>query len=96
MELKLIISNKLSEYVFKKNKEKSLDYAKDITESLRINGLTTLLCSHNPVLPRMLEKICKSSEIDFPERKLQPGEAWVLYLAKKKCLQIYVISAPAV
>lgn len=95
MELKLIISNKLSEYVFKKNKEKSLDYAKDITESLRTSGLTTLLCSHNPVLPRMLEKICKSSEIDFPERKLQPGEAWVLYLGKKKCLQIDVISAPA-
>jgi hypothetical protein len=44
----------------------------------------------------MLEKICKKSDVDFPEDKLKPGDAWVIYLGKKKCLQIDVISAPIV
>jgi 8-oxo-dGTP diphosphatase len=62
----------------------------------RTTGETILLCSHNPVLPRMLERITKKSDIDLPENKLKPGDAWVVFLGKKKCLRIDVVAAPTV
>jgi len=89
------ITSKLSEYTFEKTKDKALDYVKELADQVRTTEDTVMLCSHNPILPRMLEKVCKKSDVDFPENKLKPGEAWVIYLGKKKCLQIDVIAAPS-
>jgi len=91
-----VITSKLSEYTFEKNKDKSLEYAKELAESARKTGQTILLCSHNPVLPRALEHISKKSDIDLPENKLKPADAWVIFLGRNKVLQIDVISAPTV
>jgi 8-oxo-dGTP diphosphatase len=96
LNIEPVITSKLSEYTFEKNKDKALDYAKELADQARSSDGAILLCSHNPILPRMLEKICKKSDVDFPEDKLKPGDAWVIYLGKKKCLQIDVISAPIV
>lgn len=96
LKIEPVITSKLSEYTFEKNKDKSLDYALELAETSRTTGATILLCSHNPVLPRMLERITKKSDIDLPENKLKPGDAWVAFLGKKKCLQIDVIPAPIV
>lgn len=90
------VTNQLSEYVFEKNKDKALDYVKDLVEKVAKSGSPTLLCSHNPILPRMLEKITKKSDVDLPAEKLQPGDAWVVFLKKKKCVAIDVITAPEV
>ena len=94
LNIEPIITSKLSEYTFEKTKDKALDYVKELADQVRTTEDTVMLCSHNPILPRMLEKVCKKSDVDFPENKLKPGEAWVIYLGKKKCLQIDVISAP--
>jgi phosphohistidine phosphatase SixA len=96
LNIEPVITSKLSEYTFEKNKDKALDYAKELADQARSSDSAILLCSHNPILPRMLEKICKKSDVDFPEDKLKPGDAWVIYFGKKKCLQIDVISAPIV
>jgi 8-oxo-dGTP diphosphatase len=96
LKIEPVITSKLSEYTFEKNKDKSLDYASELTEISRSSGETILLCSHNPVLPRMLERITKKSSVELPENKLKPGDAWVVFLGKKKCLQIDVIQAPIV
>ena len=96
LKIEPVITSKLSEYTFEKNKDKSLDYALELAETSRTTGATVLLCSHNPVLPRMLERVTKKSDIDLPENKLKPGDAWVVFLGKKKCLQIDVIPAPVV
>ncbi len=96
LKIEPVITSKLSEYTFEKNKDKSLDYALELAENSRTSGETILLCSHNPVLPRMLERITKKSDIDLPENKLKPGDAWVVFLGKKKCLQIDVVPAPTV
>jgi 8-oxo-dGTP diphosphatase len=90
------VTNHLSEYIFEKNKEKALDYAKDLVEKVGKSGAPTLLCSHNPILPRMLEKVTKKSKVDLPLEKLQPGDAWVLFFKKKKCVAIDLITAPEV
>jgi hypothetical protein len=44
----------------------------------------------------MLEKITKKSDVELPEDKLLPGDAWVVYFDKKKCVYIEVIPAPIV
>jgi len=96
LEIEPKITNHLSEYTFKKDKDKSLDYAKKLAEQVQKEGNPILLCSHNPVLPRMLEKITKKSDVELPEDKLLPGDAWVVYFDKKKCVYIEVIPAPIV
>ena len=89
-----IITSQIREYTYKKNKEKSLDYAKLLKESAIDLRLPILACSHNPVLPKMLEKILKKSKAAPEVTKLQPGDAWVVHLGKKKALQVDFIAAP--
>jgi len=96
LKIEPIITSKLSEYTFEKNKDKSLEYALELAEISRTTGATILLCSHNPVLPRMLERVTKKSDVELPENKLKPADAWVVFLGKNKCLQIDVVPAPTV
>lgn len=96
LKIEPAITAKLSEYTFEKNMDKPLDYAKELAEIVRATGETILLCSHNPILHRMLEHVSKKSDVDLPENKLKPGDAWVVFLGKKKVLQIDVIPAPTV
>ena len=86
----LTITNKVSEYTWKKNKEKAIDYAKDL---IKINE-PIILCSHNPVLPRMMEKLTKKIDFDYPSNKLQPVESWILHHNGKKVVQIDRLEAP--
>lgn len=92
--IELKVSRQLSETTFKKNKEKALDYAKDLAEKVAQSKAPILICGHNPILPRMLEKLTKKSDVDHPAEKLQPGDAWILHIRKKKVLQIDVVKAP--
>jgi phosphohistidine phosphatase SixA/8-oxo-dGTP pyrophosphatase MutT (NUDIX family) len=91
-----IISNDLSEYTFEKNKEKALSYGKDLVTKVIKDEKAILLCSHNPILARILEKVTKNSDVDLPVSKLQPGEAWIVFFKKKKASSIELVSAPAV
>jgi 8-oxo-dGTP diphosphatase len=84
LKISLTITNKVSEYTWKKNKEKAIDYAKDL---IKVNE-PVILCSHNPVLPRMMEKLTKKIDFDYPSNKLEPGESWILHHNKKEVLQI--------
>ena len=86
------ITNAVSEYTYKKNKDKAIEYAKELIKKNR----QVILCSHNPVLPRMMEKLTKKIDFDYPDNKLLPGEAWVLFHDKKEVLQIDRIAAPNV
>jgi len=92
LQINPIITNAVSEYTYKKNKEKAIDYAKELIKKNK----QIILCSHNPVLPRMMEKLTKKIDFDYPDNKLLPGEAWVLFHNKKEVLQIDRIEAPKV
>ena len=88
--IKLEVSGKLSESTYKKDREKAFDYAKDlIKEDARI-----LLCSHNPILPKMLNKLTKKSAVDADEGKLSPADAWVIHRNGKEIIQIDRLDAP--
>ena len=90
LKISLTITNKVSEYTWKKNKEKAIDYAKDL---IKVNE-PVILCSHNPVLPRMMEKLTKKIDFDYPSNKLEPGESWILHHNGKKVVQIDRLEAP--
>ena len=88
--IKLEVTGKLGESAYKKDKEKAFDYAKDlIKEDARI-----LLCSHNPILPKMLNKLTKKSDVDADEGKLSPADGWVIHRSGKEIIQIDRIDAP--
>jgi 8-oxo-dGTP diphosphatase len=86
------VKGSISEYGYKKNKEKAIDYVKDLIKENR----STLLCSHNPVLPKMLEKLAKKVDFHYSDEKLQPGEAWVVHHDGKRVLQIDRLDAPTI
>jgi len=90
LNIPLTITNKVSEYTWKKSKEQAIDYAKELIKE----NEPVILCSHNPVLPRMMEKLTKKIDFDYPDNKLQPGEAWILHHNKKDVLQIDRLEAP--
>ena len=92
LQLTPTITNAVSEYTYKRNKDKAIDYAKELIKKNR----QTILCSHHPVLPRMMEKLTKKIDFDYPNNKLLPGEAWVLFHDKKAVLQIDRMAAPTV
>ena len=92
LQITPVITNAVSEYTYKKNKEKAIEYAKELIKKKK----QVILCSHNPVLPRMMEKLTKKIDFDYPDNKLMPGEAWVLFHNKKEVLQIDRMDAPSV
>ena len=92
LDVKLKVEKVISENMWKKDKEKAIEFAKEIIKDEK----TVIVCSHNPVLPRMLEKLTKKIDFDFPDNKLQPGEAWVIHHKKKEVLQIDRLAAPQV
>ncbi|MEI6220514.1 MAG: NUDIX hydrolase [Actinomycetes bacterium] len=92
LQITPVITNAVSEYTYKKNKEKAIEYARELIKKKK----QVILCSHNPVLPRMMEKLTKKIDFDYPDNKLMPGEAWVLFHNKKEVLQIDRMDAPSV
>jgi 8-oxo-dGTP diphosphatase len=92
LSIKLEVTGKLSESTFKKDKEKAFDYAKDL---MKLNE-SVLLCSHNPILPKMLNKLTKKSEVDADEGKLLPADGWVIHRIGKEVIQIDRIDSPSI
>jgi 8-oxo-dGTP diphosphatase len=94
-----VITKEISEYTFKKDRDKSKDFIRELASEVGKQLIPTLICSHNPVLPKMLEKLLKKSAvraISADLAKLQPGDAWVVFMKKKKIVQIDSLSAPIV
>jgi 8-oxo-dGTP diphosphatase len=88
--INLEVTEKLSESTYKKDREKAFDYAKDL---IKVDA-RILLCSHNPILPKMLNKLTKKSDIDADEGKLSPADGWVIHRSGKEIIQIDRIDAP--
>lgn len=90
LNLNLIVTGKVSESSFKKDKEKAFDYLKELLKADK----STILCSHNPVLPKLLTKVSKKNDLTPDEDKLQPADAWILHRVGKDVLQVDRINAP--
>lgn len=85
-----IFSVDLSEYRYAKNKEASLDYAEDLMNS----GQSVIICSHNPILPKLLKKLIGKKNFNELNQRLEPAEAWVLHHRDNEIIAIDWVAAP--
>ena len=90
LQLHPIFSSDLSEYRFAKDKEVALDYAQD----LMIRNQSAIICSHNPILPKLLKKLIGKKNFKELDQKLEPAEAWVLHHRDGEIIAIDWVSAP--
>ncbi|MFZ4107978.1 MAG: NUDIX hydrolase [Candidatus Planktophila sp.] len=86
-----IFSTDLSEYRFAKDKEAALDYAQDLMDA----GHSAIICSHNPILPKLLKKLIGKKNFKQLDQELKPAEAWVLHHRDGEIIAIDWIEAPA-
>ncbi|MCX6430107.1 MAG: NUDIX hydrolase [Actinobacteria bacterium] len=75
LDIQTLVTADLSEYRHETHKESALDYAQELMES----GKSAIICSHNPILPKLLKKLIGKKNFKELDRKLEPGEAWVLH-----------------
>ena len=85
-----IYSADLSEHGFAKDKEAPLDYAQDLMDQ----GKSAIVCSHNPILPKLLKKLIGKKNFKQLDQKLEPGEAWVLHYRDGEIIAIDWVEAP--
>lgn len=91
LDIKLEVTNKLSESSYRRDKEKAIDYVKELIKTQS----PTLICSHNPILPKMLNKLTKKSEVESDDEKLLPAAAWVIHHIGKEIVAVDRISSPS-
>lgn len=85
-----IFSSDLSEYKFAKDKEAALDYAQD----LMARGQRAIICSHNPILPKLLKKLIGKKNFKELGSELKPAEAWILHHRGGEIIAVDWVSAP--
>jgi len=85
-----IFSTDLSEYRFAKDKEAALDYAQDLMN----RGQGAIICSHNPILPKLLKKLIGKKSFKELGLELKPAEAWVLHHRDGEIIAVDWVSAP--
>ncbi len=90
LEIKTITSKDISEYGYAMDKELSLIYVQQLFES----SLPALICSHNPVIPKLVKKILGKKNFKKLDEKLSPGEAWILHHRDGEIIAVDLIEAP--
>ena len=90
------IASDISEYQYSRDKEKPLKFAKKFLKASKDSETpkTVLLCSHNPVLPKILKELAGAMAVDEIDRGLEPGDGWVLFHRDGKVRAINFIQAP--
>jgi 8-oxo-dGTP diphosphatase len=92
LELTPIVATELSEYVFHKKKEKSIDY---VLHQFSQNK-PVLICGHNPFLSKYFKKMVGKKWAKKFKEELEPGEAWVIYRFNGKVIRINLMQIPEV
>ena len=92
IQLNPIFSTDLSEYRYAKDKEAALDYAQD----LLTRGVAGIICSHNPILPKLLKKLIGKKNFKQLDGKLEPGDSWVLHHRDGEIIAIDSVERPEV
>ena len=70
-----IFSADLSEYGNAKDKEAPLDYVQDLMD----RGIPAIVCSHNPIIPKLVKKLVGKKYFKSMDRELEPAQAIVLH-----------------
>jgi phosphohistidine phosphatase SixA/8-oxo-dGTP pyrophosphatase MutT (NUDIX family) len=90
MEMTPIFSADLSEYGYEKDKEVSLDYIQDLMD----RGNPAIVCSHNPIIPKLVKKLVGKKYFESMDRALEPAQAIVLHCREGEVIACDWIDEP--
>ena len=90
LELKAVISQDLGEYLYVTNSDLSLSFAQDLISQ----GKPTIVCSHNPILPKLVKKLVGKKNFKELAGELNPCEAWVLHHRDGEIIAIDLVESP--
>lgn len=90
LDLNTIIGLDLSEDMYSKDKDASLEYV----SSLMNQNKRAIICSHNPILPKVLKKLVGKKYFKELDTKLEPAEAWVIHHRDGEVISVDWIEAP--
>jgi 8-oxo-dGTP diphosphatase len=85
-----VITDQLSEYFYQKDREVAPSYVRQLAKF----GDNFLVCSHNPLLPHMLDYLVKFPEDFDLDKELSPGDAWVVHHRGGKVFAVNFLKAP--
>jgi 8-oxo-dGTP diphosphatase len=81
----------LSEYAFYKDKTAAYEYVKEQMDS---EG-AVLICSHNPIIPKIVEKLIGKKSFKSLKTDLAPGDAIILHVRDGEVFALDWINAPS-
>jgi 8-oxo-dGTP diphosphatase len=90
LNLNIIIGLDLSEDAYSKDKDVALEYV----ETLMKPDKNVLICSHNPILPKILKKLVGKKYFKELDSKLEPAEAWVIHHRDGEVVCVDWLEAP--
>jgi len=90
LNVDFFFTDSLTEEVFHKNNERPFKYV----QRLLVNDFTTLVCSHNPILPSIVSAFVDKFGVEVPSTKLEPGDAWVAHHVEREVVAIDFVPAP--
>jgi len=89
LNVDFFFTDSLTEEVFHKNNERPFKYV----QRLLVNDFTTLVCSHNPILPSIVSAFVDKFGVEVPSTKLEPGDAWVAHHVEREVVAIDFLPA---
>ena len=92
IEKTAIFSADLSEYGYAKDKEAPLDYVQDLMD----RGISAIVCSHNPIIPKVVKKLVGKKYFKSMDRELEPAQAIVLHCRAGEVIACDWIDEPIV
>ena len=92
LEITPIFSADLSEYGYEKDKEVSLDYIQDLMN----RGIPAIVCSHNPIIPKLVKKLVGKKYFKSMDRELEPAQAIILHCRAGEVIACDWIDEPIV
>jgi len=92
LDLNIIIGLDLSEDVYSKDKDAALEYV----SSLMNKNKNLLICSHNPILPKVLKKLVGKKYFKELDSKLEPAQAWVIHHRDGDVISVDWVDAPTI
>jgi 8-oxo-dGTP diphosphatase len=92
LQLNCIVGLDLSEDVYSKDKEAALEYV----STLMNKNKNVMICSHNPILPKVLKNLVGKKYFKELDSKLEPAEAWVVHHRDGEVVSVDWLEAPKI
>ena len=92
LNVQITISPELSEYRFATHPESAFEYAQLLLHS----NQPAVICSHNPILPKLLKKLIGKKNFKELDGKLNPGDSWILHRRDGEIIAIDTVLVPQI